>query len=70
MRYHNVHRNDDDYHHRVFNWGTGDEVLYERLERHQFPTLGEVLDEVQAAYLAFEKVRLRRRSPVRIQLGG
>lgn len=54
LRYHNVHRNDDDYHHRVFNWRTGDEVLYERLERHQFPTLGEVLDEVQAAYLAFE----------------
>jgi hypothetical protein len=54
LRYHNVHRDDDDYHHRVFNWRTGEEVLYERLERHQFPTLSEVLDEVQAVYLAYE----------------
>ena len=54
LRYHNTHLNDDDYHHRVFNWRTGDEVLYERLERHQFPTLAEVLDEVQAVYLAYK----------------
>ena len=54
LRYHNRHLDDDDYHHRVFNWRTGDEVLYERLERHQFPTLAEVLDEVQAVYLAYK----------------
>ena len=54
LRYHNTHLNDDNYHHRVFNWRTGDEVLYETLERHQFPTLSEVLDEVQAVFLAFK----------------
>ena len=54
LRYHNVHLNDTDYHHRVFNWRTGEEILYESLERHQFPTLSEVLDEVQAAYLAYK----------------
>ena len=53
LRYHNTHLNDDAYHHRVFNWRTGEEVLYETLERHQFPTFSEVLDEVQAAYYAF-----------------
>ncbi len=53
LRYHNIHLYDDDYHHRVFNWRTGEEVLYEKLERYQFPTLGEVLDEVQAVYLAY-----------------
>ena len=54
LRYHNIHLNDDDYHHRVLNWRTGEEVLYETLERHQFPTLSEVLDEVQAVYQAFK----------------
>lgn len=54
LRYHNIHLNDDDYHHRVLNWRTGEEVLYETLERHQFPTLSEVLDEVQAVYHAFK----------------
>ncbi len=54
LRYHNTHLHDEDYHHRVFNWRTGEEVLYERLERYQFPTLSEVLDEVQAAYNAFK----------------
>ncbi len=54
LRYHNTHLNDDNYHHRVFNWRTGEEVLYEALERHQFPTLAEVLDEVHAVYHAFK----------------
>ena len=54
LRYHNTHLYDDDYHHRVFNWRTGDEVLYETLVRHQFPTMSEVLDEVQAVYQAFK----------------
>ena len=48
-----MHRNDSDYHHRVFNWRTGEQVLHETLERYQFPTLSEVLDEVQAVYQEF-----------------
>ena len=47
LRYHNIHQYDDDYHHRVFNPRTGDEILYERLHRHQFPTFSEVLDELE-----------------------
>ena len=31
----------------------GEEVLYETLERHQFPTFSDVLDEVQAANLSY-----------------
>lgn len=54
LRYHNTHLYDDDYHHRVFNWRTGEEVLYETLERFQFPTFSEVLDEVQAVYFAYK----------------
>ena len=54
LRYHNTHSHDDFYHHRVFNWRTGEEILYETLTRYQFPTLSEVLDEVQAAYNAFK----------------
>ena len=46
LRYQNVHRNDDDYHPRVFNPLTGEEVFYERLERYQFPLFNEVLDEI------------------------
>lgn len=47
LRYHNIHQNDDDYHHRVFDPRTGEEILYERLHRHQFPTFSEVLDELE-----------------------
>ena len=47
LRYHNIHQADDDYHHRVFDPRTGEEILYERLHRHQFPTFGEVLDELE-----------------------
>ena len=47
LRYHNIHQSDDDYHHRVFNPLTGEEFLYERLQRHQFPTFSEVLDELE-----------------------
>ena len=53
LRYHNRHQRDDFFHHRVFNWRTGEEVLYETLERRQFPTLTEVLDEVQAGGATF-----------------
>ena len=47
FRYHNMHANDAHYHHRVYDPRTGEEILYERLHRHQFPTLGEVLDELE-----------------------
>lgn len=47
LRYHNVHRNDDEYHHRVFNPLTGAETGYETLRRDQFPLFTEVLDEVE-----------------------
>ena len=47
LRYHNIHQYDDDYHHRVFNPRTGEEILYERLHRRQFPTFSEVLDELE-----------------------
>ena len=47
LRYHNMHADDDDYHHRVYNPRTGDEILYEALHRHQFPTFDEVLDELE-----------------------
>ncbi len=48
LRYHNIHVNDSYYHHRVFDWRTGEQILYERLERYQFPTFPEVLDELDA----------------------
>ncbi len=47
MRYHNIHQSDDDYHHRVFDPRTGQEILYERLHRHQVPIFSEVLDELE-----------------------
>ena len=47
LRYHNMHMNDDDYHHRAYDPRTGNEVLYEKLHRHQFPTFSEVLDELE-----------------------
>ena len=47
LRYHNVHWNDDDYHHRVFNPLTGEETGYETLFRYQFPVFTEVLDELE-----------------------
>ena len=47
MRYHNMHANDDDYYHRVYDPRTGCEILYESLHRHQFPTFSEVLDELE-----------------------
>ena len=47
LRYHNVHRNDDEYHHRVFNPLTGVETGYETLLRYQFPVFTEVLDELE-----------------------
>ena len=50
LKYHNLHRNPDEYVHRVYNPATGDEVFNEPLQRYQFPTFSEVLDELE--YLA------------------
>ena len=50
LKYHNLHADPDDYIHRVYRPDTGQQILYERLERYQFPTFAEVLDELE--YLA------------------
>ena len=50
LKYHNLHRDWDDYVHRTFDPLTGDMVIYEILQRYQFPTFSEVLDELE--YLA------------------
>ena len=48
LKYHNVHRNQDEYHHRIYDPSTGTEVFHEVLERYQFPVFTEVVDELQA----------------------
>ena len=47
LKYHNLHRDRDEYHHRIYNPATGEEIFHEILERRQFPTFSEVLDELQ-----------------------
>ena len=47
LKYHNLHRDSNEYHHRVYDPATGDEVFHEVLDRYQFPTLTEVLDELE-----------------------
>ena len=47
LKYHNHHANPDEYTHRVYDPGSGEEVLYEELHRHQFPVFSEVLDELE-----------------------
>ncbi len=47
LKYHNLHQDPDEYIHRVYDPTSGDEVLCEILERYQFPTLSEVLDELE-----------------------
>ena len=47
LKYHNLHRDDDAYHHRIYDPATGEEVFYETLERYQFPVFTEVLDELE-----------------------
>ena len=46
LRYHNIHVSDEDYHHRVFNPQTGEQLLYEKLERSQFPVMSDILNEI------------------------
>ena len=47
LKYHNLHRDDDAYHHRIYDPATGKELLHETLERYQFPIFTEVLDELE-----------------------
>ena len=47
LKYHNLHSDRNEYIHRVYDPATGDEVLYEELQRYQFPTFSEVLDELE-----------------------
>ena len=48
LKYHNVHEDKDEYHHRIYDPATGEEVFYETLERYQFPIFTEVLDELES----------------------
>lgn len=47
LKYHNLHDNPDDYIHRVYDPSTGVEQFHESLQRYQFPTFPEVLDELE-----------------------
>ncbi len=47
LKYHNLHRDQSEYHHRIYDPATGDEIFHEVLERYQFPIFTEVLDELQ-----------------------
>ena len=47
LKYHNHHEDRDEYHHRIYDPNSGRQVCYERLERWQFPTLAETLDELE-----------------------
>ena len=55
LRYHNVHQNDNQYHHRVFDPYSGEEVGYEALLRYQFPLFAEVLDELESITRTLDK---------------
>ena len=47
LKYHNLHEDKDEYHHRIYDPVTGDEIFHEVLERRQFPTFTKVLDELE-----------------------
>ena len=47
LKYHNLHADSDAYIHRVYDPTTGRDALYETLQRYQFPTFPEVLDELE-----------------------
>ena len=47
LKYHNLHRDRDAYIHRVYDPVSGMQVLYEVLQRYQFPTFPEVRDELE-----------------------
>ncbi len=47
LKYHNRHDDPDEYHHRVYNPATGEQLFHENIQRYQFPTFPEVLDELE-----------------------
>ena len=47
LKYHNLHHDSDEYHHRIYDSATGDEIAHEVLRSYQFPLFTEVLDELQ-----------------------
>ena len=47
LKYHNVHEDRDEYHHRIYDPASGVELFHETLERYQFPIFTEVLDELE-----------------------
>ena len=47
LKYHNLHKDKDEYHHRIYDPATGEEIMHEVLERYQFPVFSEVLDELE-----------------------
>ena len=47
LKYHNLHRDSEEYHHRIYDPATGNELAHEVLRRDQFPLFPEVLDELQ-----------------------
>ena len=47
LKYHNLHADPEEYHHRIYDPNTGREIAYEVLQRYQFPVFSEVLDELQ-----------------------
>ncbi len=48
LKYHNLHRDSDEYHHRIYDLDTGEEIVHEILKRYRFPLFSEALDELQA----------------------
>ena len=51
LKYHNLHRDRDKYHHRIYDPATGQELVHEALKRYQFPLFTDVLDELQTLTL-------------------
>lgn len=47
LKYHNLHADPNEYIHRVYNPQDADNPFTECLQRYQFPTFSEVLDEFQ-----------------------
>ncbi len=47
LKYHNLHADREEYHHRIYDPATGEETFHETLERYQFPVFTEILDELQ-----------------------
>ena len=47
LKYHNLHEDEDEYMHRIYDGETGDLIFSEALTRAQFPVMTDVLDELE-----------------------